>query len=151
MKSQKFIPLLVVVTGPLAYQNSFTGAFVYDDAKSIIENPTIRFLWPIWRCLSPPHRGGLTGEGRPLINLSLAIGLGFLTGRRNQDYRSEVAFWSDLAAKSPSNPQTYYNLRIALERTGRESEAIARYEQVVRITPDFAEAQRALARLRAAR
>ena len=73
MKAQKLIPLLVVAAGLLAYQNSFTGAFVYDDLRSIHENPTIRHLWPVWRCLSPPHRHGITVEGRPLINLSLAV------------------------------------------------------------------------------
>jgi len=73
MKAQKIFPLVVVVAGLLAYLNSFTGPFVFDDVGSIPENPTIRHLWPIWQCLSPPHRGGLTVEGRPLINLSLAI------------------------------------------------------------------------------
>ncbi len=57
----------------LAYQNSFTGPFIYDDESSILTNPTIRHLWPIGNVLSPPHGGGLTVEGRPVINLSLAI------------------------------------------------------------------------------
>ena len=67
------MPLVVVAAGLLAYHNSFTGEFIRDDITSISENPTIRRLWPIWQPLSPPHRGGLTVEGRPLINLSLAI------------------------------------------------------------------------------
>ncbi|HUI08146.1 MAG TPA: tetratricopeptide repeat protein [Verrucomicrobiae bacterium] len=73
MKAQRFIPLVVIAAGLLAYQDSFTGEFVHDDLGSILENPTIRHLWPIWQSLSPPHRGGLTVEGRPLINLSLAV------------------------------------------------------------------------------
>ncbi|HUI06351.1 MAG TPA: hypothetical protein VL486_05040, partial [Verrucomicrobiae bacterium] len=73
MNRQRFIPLVVVAAGLLAYQNSFTGSFVLDDYASIPGNPTIRRLWPIWQPLSPPHRGWLTVEGRPLINLSLAI------------------------------------------------------------------------------
>ena len=73
LNARKLWPLLVIATGLLAYHNSFTGAFVHDDFGSIPENPTIRHLWPIWPSLSPPHRGGLTVEGRPLINLSLAI------------------------------------------------------------------------------
>ncbi|HUI07689.1 MAG TPA: tetratricopeptide repeat protein [Verrucomicrobiae bacterium] len=77
MKGHRFIPLVVVAAGLLAYHNSFTGAFVFDDLRSIRENPTIRRLWPIWACLSPPHRGGLTVEGRPLINLSLAVSYAF--------------------------------------------------------------------------
>jgi len=64
---------VVVAAGLLAYCNSFTGGFFHDDFTSIPENPTIQRLWPIWQALSPPHRGELTVEGRPLINLSLAI------------------------------------------------------------------------------
>ncbi|HUI06607.1 MAG TPA: tetratricopeptide repeat protein [Verrucomicrobiae bacterium] len=76
MKGQKFMPLLVVAAGLLAYSNSFTGPFIFDDLLSIPENPTIRRLWPIWQALSPPRQLGLRGltvEGRPLLNLSLAI------------------------------------------------------------------------------
>ena len=63
----------MVGAGLLAYQNSFTGSFVFDDVVSIIRNPTIRHLWPPWQALRPPHGNGLPVEGRPLINLSLAI------------------------------------------------------------------------------
>ena len=73
MKGRKFIPLVVVAAGLLAYHNSFTGPFIHDDVPSIGDNPTICHLWPIWRPLSPPHRGGITVEGRPIINLSLAF------------------------------------------------------------------------------
>ena len=65
--------MLVVAAGLLAYHNSFSGPFIYDDVASIRENPSIRNLWPIWQPLSPPHRAWLTVEGRPLVNLSLAI------------------------------------------------------------------------------
>ena len=65
--------LLVIAAGLLAYHNSFRGAFLFDDYGSILENPSIRHLRPLWRCLSPPHQGGLTVEGRPLVNLSLAL------------------------------------------------------------------------------
>lgn len=47
--------------------------FVFDDLPSILRNPTITHLWPLWRPLSPPHGSGLTVEGRPLLNLSLAV------------------------------------------------------------------------------
>jgi protein O-mannosyl-transferase len=70
---RRWAPWLVILAGLLAYSNSFNGVMVFDDVASIRENPTIRQLWPIWKPLSPPHVGGLTVEGRPLINLSLAI------------------------------------------------------------------------------
>jgi tetratricopeptide (TPR) repeat protein len=54
-----------------AYWGSFSGAFVLDDTTSILGNPTIRHLWPVWSVLSPPVHSGV--GGRPLINLSYAI------------------------------------------------------------------------------
>ena len=65
--------MLVVAVGILAYHNSFTGPFIFDDTPSILENPTIRHLWPIWQTLSISHIRNTTFEGRPLINLSFAI------------------------------------------------------------------------------
>ena len=73
MKARKLIPFLLVAVGLLAYQNSFTGSFVFDDAPTIRDNPTIRHLWPLWQALTPPHTGGTTVEGRPVISLSFAI------------------------------------------------------------------------------
>ena len=45
---------------------------IFDDECSILENPTIRQLWPIWKPLCPPNHGE-TVSGRPLLNLSLAV------------------------------------------------------------------------------
>ncbi|MGO9244476.1 MAG: tetratricopeptide repeat protein [Verrucomicrobiia bacterium] len=73
LKLRQFIPLLVVAVGLLAYHNSFTAPFIFDDVTSIVKNPTIRRLWPIWGPLLPPHEGGSTVEGRPVLNFSLAL------------------------------------------------------------------------------
>jgi tetratricopeptide (TPR) repeat protein len=62
----------IVLAALAAYLNSLGGTFAYDDQFAIVENPTIRHLWPIWPVLSPP-RSGETVSGRPLLNLSLAI------------------------------------------------------------------------------
>jgi tetratricopeptide (TPR) repeat protein len=63
---------LITLAALAAYHGSFAGPFIYDDELAILENPTIRQLWPPWQALSPP-RGGETVSGRPLVNLSLAI------------------------------------------------------------------------------
>jgi Flp pilus assembly protein TadD len=56
-----------------AYHNSFDGPFVFDDVPAITENPTIRQLWPLTEVIIPPRGEGLTVEGRPVLNLSLAV------------------------------------------------------------------------------
>jgi protein O-mannosyl-transferase len=67
---------LIAVAVLASYYDSLSGAFVFDDYGSIIENPTIRQLWPISRPLSPPP-GNLTVSGRPLLNLSFALNYAF--------------------------------------------------------------------------
>jgi tetratricopeptide (TPR) repeat protein len=61
----------IVLAALVAYHNSFSGPFVFDDPSSISENLTIRPPWAIRALLSPPVQA--TVAGRPLVNLSLAI------------------------------------------------------------------------------
>jgi Tfp pilus assembly protein PilF len=74
----------------------------------------------------------------PVIG-ALAIGLGFLTVRRNEDYRSPVALWQDTVNKCPENPRAQYNLGVALDEAGRAADAIKHYEETLRMKPDSAE------------
>jgi protein O-mannosyl-transferase len=62
-------PALICLAALLAYHNSFHGPFVFDDASSIVTNPTIH---SIPGSLSPPTTH-VTAQGRPILNLSLAI------------------------------------------------------------------------------
>ncbi|SDU07483.1 Tetratricopeptide repeat-containing protein [Verrucomicrobium sp. GAS474] len=54
----------------LAYGNSFSGIYVFDDTASISDNPTIRRLFTSF---SPPTENGTTVGGRPLLNVSFAL------------------------------------------------------------------------------
>jgi protein O-mannosyl-transferase len=56
-----------------AYGNSLDTAFVFDDEPSIVENSSIRRLLPLGPVLFSEAEGGRTHDGRPLLNLSLAI------------------------------------------------------------------------------
>ena len=68
------LPGAVIVAAALvAYHNSFSGPFVLDDVAAIVGNPTIRHFWPPGAVLSPPHDLGLPVNGRPVVNLSLAL------------------------------------------------------------------------------
>jgi tetratricopeptide (TPR) repeat protein len=57
----------------LGYANALDGAFVFDDEVSIVENSSIRKLWPLADVLATKAEGGRTHDSRPLLNLSLAI------------------------------------------------------------------------------
>ena len=62
----------LVLAALAAYSNSFSGPFVFDDLPAIVDNPTIRHLWPPGGALSPPP-GGATVSGRPILNISFAL------------------------------------------------------------------------------
>src|SRR5580700_9626296 len=63
---------VIVLAALAAYGNSLSGPFVFLDVPAVVDNPTIRHLWPVGPVLSPPSDGGLTVGGRPALNLSLA-------------------------------------------------------------------------------
>lgn len=78
-----------------AYANSLHGPFVFDDASSITTNPTIRSLWPLSGPLSPPTTN-VTAQGRPILNLSLAVNYAF-GGTAVQGYHAVNALIHGLA------------------------------------------------------
>jgi tetratricopeptide (TPR) repeat protein len=63
--------IAVVVVGAAVYANSLSGPFILDDRLAIVENATLRQLWPISGALFAERESPLAG--RPLVNLSFAI------------------------------------------------------------------------------
>ena len=85
------------------------------------------------------HR--LIGRCSLLVFAAAAVGLGWLTVQRNQDYRSELAIWSDTVAKRPDSARAHNNLGYALAKIpGRLADAIPEYETALQINPDYAAA-----------
>ncbi|MGA1979314.1 MAG: tetratricopeptide repeat protein [Sedimentisphaerales bacterium] len=66
-----FLPASLIIIGVLAYSNSFSGPFIFDDIPNIVENPNIRQLWPLTVSMSAPAQSGLSG--RPILSLSFAL------------------------------------------------------------------------------
>ena len=63
--------LVLAEAAILAYGNSLTVPFVFDDAMAIQRNDSIRQLWPPAGVLQPPFDTSVTG--RPVLNLSFAV------------------------------------------------------------------------------
>ena len=80
------------------------------------------------------HR--LLGRRSWVVFLALTVGLGILTIRRNQDYRSEQTIWNDTLAKCPDSVRANYNLGNILLNAGKVQEAIDQYEHTLRLRPD---------------
>ena len=74
------------------------------------------------------------------VSLVLAGALGLVAARRNQDYSSEQAIWSDTVAKCPGNSFAHFNLGVILSSVpGRRDDAVAQLEEGLRLRPDSAE------------
>lgn len=71
--------LIVIVSVATAYGNTFSAPFIFDDTINIVENLSIRRLWPPWNALAIPADTGLAG--RPIVNLSLAVNYAISGGR----------------------------------------------------------------------
>lgn len=84
-----------------------------------------------------PGGGGVAGTAALVV---AAGALTALTVRRNLDYRSELAIWTDTVAKRPANARAHQDLAVVLDREGRLAEAIAEYEQALRLRPSYADA-----------
>jgi tetratricopeptide (TPR) repeat protein len=67
------MPVVLATLCAAAYANTFRAPFLFDDFFTIVNNPSIRRLWPVWDALSPPHGIGMTVEGRPVVNFTLSI------------------------------------------------------------------------------
>jgi protein O-mannosyl-transferase len=61
----------LVAAGLWAYANSFSGVFVFDDIPGIVNNPSIRSLWPPAHWFAAPP--GSTPSGRPVLDFTLAL------------------------------------------------------------------------------
>ncbi|MEX2208331.1 MAG: hypothetical protein WEF50_19090, partial [Myxococcota bacterium] len=55
----------------LVYARALPGPFVFDDRATIVENASLRSLWPLGPVLAQPP--DLTTSGRPLVALSFAL------------------------------------------------------------------------------
>ncbi len=89
----------------------------------------------------------LAGRRALVSLLVVAVVLGAVTARRNEDYRSSVALWSDNAVNRPDNYRVHNNLAIALGEVipKRLEDAVAELQIAVKLKPDYPDAQLHLA------
>lgn len=66
--------LVIIAAGYAAYRAGLGAPFVFDDLSAVRDNASIRHLWPLGGPLAlEPQTGGSGADGRPLVNLSLAV------------------------------------------------------------------------------
>jgi len=79
----------------------------------------------------------LMGRRSLVICAAAAVGLGWLSARRNEDYRSELTIYGDTVAKCPNNERAHTNLgRALMNMPGGLSEAMAEYQTALKLDPN---------------
>lgn len=76
-----------------------------------------------------------------VILVGVVLTLSWLSIRRNEVYRSDVAIWSDVVAQHPHNTRALSNLGTVLVAHSRMDEALARYNEAVQLDPANSDAQ----------
>ncbi len=79
--------------------------------------------------------GAMRGALAIAIVAVLVAALAWTTSRRNLDYRSEAALWTDTLARRPQNPRAHYALGAALVAEGRNEEALPHLTEALRLQP----------------
>jgi len=69
--------------------------------------------------------------------LTVATALGFRTVRRNADYRSAMAMWTNVAEQRPENARAQCALGNAYMQKDNVELAVAHYRESVRLNPDY--------------
>jgi len=72
--------------------------------------------------------------------VAAVLGQGWMTIQRNEDYRSDVAIWSDVVAHRPQNTRALINLGTVLAGRGRTVEALALYRKALQLDPTNSDA-----------
>ena len=77
-------------------------------------------------------------RGRAAAGLVL-VAFGILTWQQAAIYRDEETLWSSSVQKNPGASIAQYNLGVALQARGKREEALAHYEEALRLEPKWVE------------
>jgi tetratricopeptide (TPR) repeat protein len=82
------------------------------------------------------------GIFRRVVAAGAIAALALVSYNQTRHWRDSIALWSRAVAIDPVNDIALYNLASALDEAGRRQEALARYEEVLRIVPDHDDARK---------
>ncbi|HSY52919.1 MAG TPA: tetratricopeptide repeat protein, partial [Opitutaceae bacterium] len=80
------------------------------------------------------------GKRSWLVLGALAVGGGFLTVQRNNEYRSDLSIWADTVAKVPGNARAHNNLGALLIPRQRAAEAVIEFRKALLLSPTYVDA-----------
>jgi tetratricopeptide (TPR) repeat protein len=119
VEHRMYLPLAAVTTGAVM------GAYLLGE-EIIKRRPSVR---------AERVRHGLAAA-----LVAVAVLFVVLTLIRNHDYRSEVAFWTDNAARRPDHARVHYNLGAVLVESGNPAAGVEESSTAIALWPKYAAA-----------
>ncbi len=80
------------------------------------------------------------GRRARFVVAAAAVGLGWVSVRRNAVYRSSASIWRDTVEHRPENAPAHNNYGNILAQAGQPAQAMAQYAAAIRIDPGYADA-----------
>lgn len=93
-----------------------------------------------WSSAWEGREGAPRAFGRGVALAALA-GLGVLSWHEGTRYRTLVDYWSAAAAANPASSHARYDLGVALRDAGRREEAMAAFDEAIRLQPNHVDAR----------
>jgi len=93
----------------------------------------------------------VSGVSRTVVVSVVILAMAILSYRQMQYWRDSIALWTRAVDVDPRSDVARYNLASALADSGRRDDAVAAYDEVLRIVPEHRDAEKNRNLLRAAR
>ncbi|MBI2511355.1 MAG: tetratricopeptide repeat protein [Opitutae bacterium] len=77
------------------------------------------------------------GRAALVAGAALALVAALATHARNRVYQSDLALWTDVVAHAPHNARAWVNHGLALEATGRQTDALESFANAVALEPVY--------------
>lgn len=140
VQKQLWAPPLAAYFVILAPSSSFIPIFgdYYDEYRAYLPSLAIVAAIVVTAQIAMRHFH-ISPRWGVVLATGMAVILGGLTLRRNEDYRSGVTLWADTVQKSPENPRAYNNLGNALINKQDWVGAEQAFRASIKLWPDFAE------------
>jgi tetratricopeptide (TPR) repeat protein len=114
---------------------------MYLPLAAVMAGAVIAGVW-FWNRAWPLATDRRSGRALAGVAILAAVGLGFLTVRRNAEYQNEVAFWVQTARCAPQNPRVYSNLGVAYTEADALDEGIRCLDKALELDPQYSIAWR---------
>lgn len=129
-----FFLILSVTSSFIPIQDLAFEHRMYLPLVSVILLVVLTLDWLLYKYISHRSKRRILAI---IVMVLTVFSLGYLTYKRNQDYRSEEVMWRDILRKRPENLRAHNDLGLALIRADKADEALFYLNRALEINPRY--------------